>query len=156
MQNLRKLFVIGCVYTTFPRPRAKPADELQRSPICVLYPFVCTITLVGPLWGAGAIRSTSATPLGVGQKRFSFRHLQIFATGCTDHMILQVPDVCLYLILVLQDYNSSLPNCLPRTRLHSLAADGWVRSTRVCLVSIYIYIYRYSAFKSFAWAFGAD
>ena len=41
---------------------------------------------------------------------------------------------------VLQDYNSSLPNCLPRTRLHSLAADGWVRSTRVCLVSIYIYI----------------
>ena len=45
----------------------------------------------------------------------------------------------LHLTLALEDFMSSLPNCLPRNRLPSLAADSKrVRSTRVCVVYIYI------------------
>ena len=48
----------------------------------------------------------------------------------------------LHLTLAPEDFMSSLPNCLPCNRLPSLAADSKrVRSTRVCLVSVYIYIW---------------
>ena len=46
----------------------------------------------------------------------------------------------LHLTPALEDFMSSLPNCLPRNRLPSLAADSKrVRSTRVCLVYMYFY-----------------
>ena len=46
----------------------------------------------------------------------------------------------LHLTPALEDFMSSLPNCLPRNRLPSLAADSKrVRSTRVCLVYIFLH-----------------
>ena len=50
----------------------------------------------------------------------------------------------LHLTLAPEDFMSSLPNCLRRNRLPSLAAGSMrVRSTRVCPIYIYIYEYIY-------------
>ena len=104
-------------------------------PSCTL--FVCTTTLVG-YWlpQRGASRRWP-------KKGFCPSFTDLCNKLCQPHWPASA-HLRLHLALALKDYISSLPNCLPRTRLHSLVADSKrVRSTRVCLVYTYIYIFLY-------------
>ena len=109
--------------------------EVQRAIVCADPACACcfgavlcaSCTLLSAqllLWATG---SHSAEPPGVGQKRVSVRHLQIFATSCTSHIGL--PEL-IYVCLQPLRLKIAFPPC--PTVCRALACIAWSQTLSAC------------------------